>query len=190
MSRWTFLLLAAFLLGAFQNCSDVKFASMDSSLQKSGDGTPLLDDEDPVIVSDDDEEKDEDVNADGPESLQDGCLKFQDLSVGQVIEIGAESIVISDLIYKTDSGEGGELIGFELASTAEVSFLVKAGGEGYGGIGDSFINPNGLEGPEASAISHVTFCIGVDPEQIYDPSLPSSEELLAEEDEDLLEGDA
>jgi len=110
------------------------------------------------------------------ESHQDGCVKVETLEVGQTIDLGDAQVTIINLIYKDDSEEDGEVIGFEVETdSGALTFLVKAGGDGYEGEGTSWVNPNGTGGPDASAISHVTFCDGVDPVDILDPSLPDGD---------------
>lgn len=154
MTRTSILIISVLVLCAFQNCSGVNFTDGfgASSLSKSA------------------REEGEDANG---EQLQNECRKLQSMEIGQEITIDGVKITIRDLTYKSDSGVGGEKIGFELTSnSSEISFLVKAGGEGYAGTGKSWINPNGTEGPEVSAISHVTLCVGIPPQEIIDPSLP------------------
>ena len=153
------------LMFAFQNCSGVKYsAAADGSLSKSEGGSE--DDASGVVLSNGGEGR---GNASG-ESLQPGCLKFESLAVGQAFSINGSRIRISELTYKSDSP--GEVIGFKLDSASnQITFLVKAGGAGYEGIGKSWVHPNGISGPSANAISHVTYCVGVASEDIIDPSL-------------------
>lgn len=152
---------AAFTLTAFQNCGEVGFDSQ--SVASSEKGT--------------DEGYDE---AHGQvhqyAAHQDECRKLESLNVGQEISIGEQKITIAELKYK-GGATGGERIGFRLSSSSnQISFLVKAGREGYEGTGLSWENPNGNDGPRVHAISHVTLCIGVPPEEILDPSLPAVRE--------------
>lgn len=115
------------------------------------------------------------VSSDDPNSpLQDDCTKLESMDVGQKINIGDVTIVIKELIYKDDSGYGGEVAGFSIESNSDkISYLVKAGGEGYGGYGLSWMNPNGSGGSEVHAISHVVICVDVPLAEINDPSLSS-----------------
>lgn len=99
------------------------------------------------------------------------CQKFEqgNLQEGMSFQLGGVTITITDLRSKDDSG-GGELIGFTLSGSG-VSYLVKAGGEGYYGKTATWVNPNGTSGSKAHAISHVTICVGDTSGGIPDGSL-------------------
>jgi hypothetical protein len=180
MKKFSILVMSALIVCAFQNCSEVSFTDGygASSLSKA-EGESGDDARGEIRGEGSDDASGEirgNGNGDGSgELVQDECRKLESLEIGQEITINGEKIIVSDLTYKGDSGEGGEQIGFELSSNSnQISFLVKAGGDGFAGTGKSWTNPNGTDGPEVSAISHVDLCIGIAPEDIIDPSLSSA----------------
>ncbi len=97
------------------------------------------------------------INSTGP--VPEGCVKINggDLAEKPTLTLDGATVTITDVRLKDDSG--GEFIGFTFTSTgAPVSFAVKAGGETYAGTSSPWVHPKGTTGPEASAISNVTFC--------------------------------
>jgi hypothetical protein len=98
------------------------------------------------------------------------CVKIEhgDLKLGASFTLGGVTVTITDLQTKGDSD--GELIGFTVSGSG-VSYLVKAGGDGYYGTSPSWVNPNGTSGSKAHAISHVTICVGDTSDGIPDPSV-------------------
>ena len=90
------------------------------------------------------------------------CVKLQAgaLEAGALFVLNGVEVTVLELVYK-DGKSDGEIIGFLVSANGSgLSYLVKAGGEGYYGTDASWVNPNGTSGPDASAISHVTICIG------------------------------
>jgi hypothetical protein len=90
------------------------------------------------------------------------CVKLEagELAVGAVFLLNGVEVTVVELVYK-DGHQGGEIIGFKVSANGSgLSYLVKAGGSGFYGSNPSWVNPNGTSGPDASAISHVTICIG------------------------------
>jgi len=97
------------------------------------------------------------------------CVKIEDAEIGRLgieIDLGAATITIDGWTEKLDSP--GEQVGFDWTVVGEtVDVVVKTGGERHGatledGTG-TWLHPNGLEGPEVPAISHVVFCADAAP---------------------------
>jgi|GEM_PF-5322018 len=143
---------------------------------------------------------DDNVDSDGdgvPDGCDEGCVlecddcKLEgDFGSRTTISFCCLSITIDNWVRKDDSG--GEYVGFEIVEATvsgepvaldDIRYIVKAGGECYRGSGAEWVNPNGTSGPEAKAISHITFCentdlCGIEP-LFCDPSCP---DLTSEED--------
>ena len=92
------------------------------------------------------------------------CTKIEDAEIGAseiVVELDGIVVEIEGWIEKGDSP--GEQIGFDwIVTGGDVDIRVKTGGETYEatlaeGAG-TWSHPNGTEGPEVPAISHIVFC--------------------------------
>jgi hypothetical protein len=108
----------------------------------------------------------------GGEFDRDSCkIEGSDIGVeGLVVKLGRTSVTFDEWVSK--DGESGEYVGFSISvSGAErVGYIVKAGGERYHSEDSTWQHPNGSDGSEAAAISHVDFCEN-DPGEL-DPSDP------------------
>lgn len=101
------------------------------------------------------------------------CRKVEagDLQVGLKLTLAGVTVRVSALQPKTDSP--GELVGFTVVTSGRgLSYLVKAGGDAFCGTSSEWRNPHGTSGPQASAISHVDFCVGDTSGGIPDESVP------------------
>lgn len=85
------------------------------------------------------------------------CVKIDGADIGRdnlQIDLGSETVTIMSWIQK--DGEVGEYVGFTLDTN--VCFDVKAGNGCFTDEGSSWTHPEGTSGPDAKAISNVTFC--------------------------------
>jgi hypothetical protein len=93
--------------------------------------------------------------------VPEGCVRIEGDEIGAAnlgISVGGVDVEIA--AWTSKEGEEGEYVGFELAAGASLAFAVKTGGETHHGEGGSFTHPAGASGPDAPAISNVTFCPG------------------------------
>lgn len=90
--------------------------------------------------------------------IEDGDLGVQGISV----DLGSKIVTVESWMEKDDSP--GEYVGFTLSLEGgdTIGYLVKTGGEVYGGEGLSWSHPNGTSGSEVPAVSHIDFCEEVD----------------------------
>lgn len=101
--------------------------------------------------------------------IGDSCIKFEDEEIGASglsYDFGTVQVSIDGWTEKGDSP--GEQIGFSWTVVGgDVDVRVKTGGETYENtlsVGSgTWIHPEGTEGPEAPAISHIVFCAEGDP---------------------------
>ena len=94
-----------------------------------------------------------------------GCVRTEGGVLGKnaTLSFGGVSIAFTAWTSKDGKGEG-EYVQFSFIATGPVAYAVKAGGETYYGTETSWTHPNGLWGPEASAISNITLCPGLPPD--------------------------
>lgn len=91
--------------------------------------------------------------------VQEGCTKIEggDRGVeGVEIAIAGDVVRITDWRAKDDGP--GEYIGFTIESSGPVVYGVKAGERSFIGTATTWVHPDGTGGPEAQAISNITFC--------------------------------
>jgi hypothetical protein len=96
-----------------------------------------------------------------PDHGEDEECKVEGAELGQVGATatlpGGETITFLDWVEKADSP--GEYVGFLLSESADgLTYVVKHGGEVYIATGTAWMHPNGDEGPDAPAVSHIDFC--------------------------------
>lgn len=95
------------------------------------------------------------------------CVKIEGGEIGQPgvqLQVGDIQVTFVSWMQKADSP--GEYVGFELATTSDVVYRVKSGGEVVWDTATVWRNAGGDSGPEAPGISNVEVC---DPDPNPDP---------------------
>jgi hypothetical protein len=85
------------------------------------------------------------------------CVRTEGGQLGQLGELKAGNATVKFESWRNKDGEG-QYIGFTIATTGNVAYAVKAGGETFYGTNTTWVHPEGTGGPKASAISNITFC--------------------------------
>lgn len=98
------------------------------------------------------------LNTTGPVAA--GCVKIEGDQIGQApqtLSLG-DGITVTITGWTDKAGEPNEKVGFTFTSNGSVRFAVKAAGRSFVSSGGSWVHPEGTSGPQASAISNITFC--------------------------------
>jgi hypothetical protein len=94
-----------------------------------------------------------------------GCVRTEGGVLGKNATVSFGGVSITFTAWKSKDGKSkGEYVQFSFTATGPVAYAVKAGRETYYGTDTFWTHPNGLSGPEASAISNITFCPGLPPD--------------------------
>ncbi len=92
--------------------------------------------------------------------LPEGCVKIEGENVrkdGVKVTVAGIDVTFTSWRFKDDGP--GESVGFNYTSTEPVCISIKAGsGTFQTSAADTWVNPNGTSGPEASGISNVVIC--------------------------------
>src|SRR5688572_28373227 len=105
----------------------------------------------------------------------DECPKIEGNDIGtDDVTLEVDGMVVTFVAWQEKEGEDGEYIGFTLDRSA--TFIVKAGDTCYAETGDSWVHPDGVEGPDASGISNIQVCVVDEPEPFCGDAIVNGDE--------------
>ncbi|NNF05815.1 MAG: hypothetical protein HKN21_03575 [Candidatus Eisenbacteria bacterium] len=92
--------------------------------------------------------------------LDDGCIKFENSDIGvENISKTADGVTVTLFDWVQKDGESGEYVGVSYRiEGGEGSVSIKSGTNVDAALSSPWVNPNGLSGRNAKAISNIVFC--------------------------------